>query len=39
MSLVELQAISVDVGEETPLSDADRIHVGAWTTITIALGQ
>ncbi|MGX9788256.1 FHA domain-containing protein [Mycobacterium sp. MMS18-G62] len=26
-------------GEETPLSDGDRIHVGAWTTITIMLGQ
>ena len=23
-------------GEETPLVDGDRIHVGAWTTITIA---
>jgi FHA domain len=22
-------------GEETPLTDGDRIHVGAWTTITI----
>jgi hypothetical protein len=22
-------------GEETPLADGDRIHVGAWTTITI----
>ena len=22
-------------GEETPLIDGDRIHVGAWTTITI----
>jgi len=22
-------------GEETPLSDGDRIHVGAWTTITV----
>jgi pSer/pThr/pTyr-binding forkhead associated (FHA) protein len=22
-------------GEETPLVDGDRIHVGAWTTITI----
>jgi hypothetical protein len=24
-------------GEEAPLSDGDRLHVGAWTTIT--LGQ
>jgi hypothetical protein len=23
-------------GEETPLVDGDRIHIGAWTTITIA---
>jgi len=23
-------------GEETPLNDGDRIHVGAWTTITIS---
>ena len=22
-------------GVETPLSDGDRIHVGAWTTITV----
>ena len=22
-------------GEETPVSDGDRIHVGAWTTITV----
>jgi len=22
-------------GEETPLADGDRIHIGAWTTITI----
>jgi FHA domain len=22
-------------GEETPLTDGDRIHVGAWTTITV----
>jgi pSer/pThr/pTyr-binding forkhead associated (FHA) protein len=22
-------------GEETPLVDGDRIHVGAWTTITV----
>ena len=22
-------------GEETPLQDGDRIHVGAWTTITV----
>ena len=22
-------------GEETPLADGDRIHVGAWTTITV----
>jgi pSer/pThr/pTyr-binding forkhead associated (FHA) protein len=26
-------------GEETPLTDGDRIHVGAWTTITIAQGR
>jgi pSer/pThr/pTyr-binding forkhead associated (FHA) protein len=25
-------------GEETPLVDGDRIHVGAWTTITIVRG-
>ena len=25
-------------GEETPLADGDRIHVGAWTTITIVRG-
>ncbi|MBE1552633.1 hypothetical protein GGC64_006720 [Mycobacterium sp. OAS707] len=25
-------------GEETPLADGDRIHVGAWTTITIEQG-
>lgn len=25
-------------GEETPLSDGDRIHVGAWTTITVVQG-
>ena len=25
-------------GEETPLIDGDRIHVGAWTTITIRRG-
>jgi hypothetical protein len=25
-------------GEETPLSDGDRIHLGAWTTITIVRG-
>jgi pSer/pThr/pTyr-binding forkhead associated (FHA) protein len=25
-------------GEETPLTDGDRIHVGAWTTITIVQG-
>jgi len=25
-------------GEETPLADGDRIHVGAWTTITIVQG-
>jgi hypothetical protein len=25
-------------GEETPLKDGDRIHVGAWTTITIVQG-
>ena len=25
-------------GEETPLADGDRIHVGAWTTITIVHG-
>ena len=23
-------------GRETPLADGDRIHIGAWTTITIA---
>ena len=27
------------IGEETPLSDGDRIHVGAWTTITIVQGR
>jgi hypothetical protein len=26
-------------GEETPLADGDRIHVGAWTTITIRHGN
>ena len=26
-------------GEETPLADGDRIHVGAWTTITIAKSE
>jgi hypothetical protein len=26
-------------GEEIPLNDGDRIHVGAWTTITIMLGK
>jgi hypothetical protein len=25
-------------GEETPLNDGDRIHVGAWTTITVVQG-
>lgn len=25
-------------GEETPLADGDRIHVGAWTTITVVRG-
>jgi hypothetical protein len=25
-------------GEETPVTDGDRIHVGAWTTITIVQG-
>jgi FHA domain-containing protein len=25
-------------GEETPLRDGDRIHVGAWTTITVLQG-
>jgi pSer/pThr/pTyr-binding forkhead associated (FHA) protein len=25
-------------GEEVPLADGDRIHVGAWTTITISKG-
>jgi predicted component of type VI protein secretion system len=25
-------------GEEIPLADGDRIHVGAWTTITIVHG-
>jgi pSer/pThr/pTyr-binding forkhead associated (FHA) protein len=26
-------------GAETPLSDGDRIHVGAWTTITVTQGR
>jgi hypothetical protein len=26
-------------GEETPLADGDRIHVGAWTTITVVHGR
>lgn len=26
-------------GEETPLADGDRIHVGAWTTITVTTGE
>ena len=26
-------------GEETPLTDGDRIHVGAWTTITVVEGR
>jgi hypothetical protein len=26
-------------GEEIPLADGDRIHVGAWTTITIVQGR
>jgi hypothetical protein len=26
-------------GEETPLADGDRIHVGAWTTITVVQGR
>jgi hypothetical protein len=26
-------------GEETPLTDGDRVHVGAWTTITIHHSQ
>jgi FHA domain len=26
-------------GEETPLTDGDRIHLGAWTTITIVQGR
>jgi FHA domain len=26
-------------GEETPLADGDRIHVGAWTTITVVNGS
>lgn len=26
-------------GEETPLADGDRIHVGAWTTITITKSE
>jgi FHA domain-containing protein len=26
-------------GEETPLADGDRIHVGAWTTITVVRGR
>jgi pSer/pThr/pTyr-binding forkhead associated (FHA) protein len=25
-------------GEEIPLTDGDRIHIGAWTTITIVQG-
>jgi hypothetical protein len=25
-------------GEETPLADGDRIHIGAWTTITVVHG-
>ena len=25
-------------GEETPLAEGDRIHVGAWTTITVVHG-
>ncbi len=25
-------------GEETPLADGDRVHVGAWTTITVVHG-
>lgn len=26
-------------GAETPLADGDRIHIGAWTTITIVRGE
>jgi FHA domain len=26
-------------GEETPLQDGDRIHVGAWTTITVVRSE
>jgi pSer/pThr/pTyr-binding forkhead associated (FHA) protein len=26
-------------GEEIPLADGDRIHVGAWTTITVVHGR
>jgi hypothetical protein len=26
-------------GEETPLADGDRIHVGAWTTITVVKSE
>jgi hypothetical protein len=26
-------------GEETPLADGDRLHVGAWTTIRIVQGR
>jgi hypothetical protein len=26
-------------GQETPLADGDRIHVGAWTTITVVQGR
>jgi pSer/pThr/pTyr-binding forkhead associated (FHA) protein len=26
-------------GEEIPLADGDRIHVGAWTTITVVQGR
>ncbi|MHA3021965.1 FHA domain-containing protein [Mycobacterium sp. BMJ-28] len=25
-------------GQETPLSDGDRVHIGAWTTITVVRG-
>jgi hypothetical protein len=29
----------LESGEETPLKDGDRIHVGAWTTITVVRGR
>ncbi|MFG1931009.1 FHA domain-containing protein [Mycobacterium sp. NPDC048908] len=30
--------VRLEEGEETPLADGDRIHIGAWTTITIVQG-